>query len=114
VLAPFKKDAFVGSRLQADGTLSTDLDVVSNNRDDLLALFRLGAVAAIAIDDNLFDLPPELAGGIRRLTYDASDLLTVGSEKLARGETDDVATLEPLYAQPSQAELRFVETHRKK
>ncbi|RKX29205.1 MAG: tRNA (adenosine(37)-N6)-threonylcarbamoyltransferase complex dimerization subunit type 1 TsaB [Candidatus Zixiibacteriota bacterium] len=41
------------------------------------------------------------------LNYKAADLLYLGIEKILRGEIADTATLEPLYLQKSQAEIRF-------
>ena len=42
-----------------------------------------------------------------QLDWQAADLLYLGREKLLKGETADPATLEPLYLQKSQAEIRF-------
>ena len=41
------------------------------------------------------------------LKYEASDLVYLGLEKLNNGDLADVATLEPMYLQKSQAEIRF-------
>lgn len=49
----------------------------------------------------------------KQLDYDASDLLELGVGKLASGLSDDLAQLEPLYLQKSQAELRFERRQRK-
>ena len=48
-----------------------------------------------------------------QLDYSASDLLELGVGKLASGLSDDLAQLEPLYLQKSQAELRFERRQRK-
>ncbi|HWR83022.1 MAG TPA: tRNA (adenosine(37)-N6)-threonylcarbamoyltransferase complex dimerization subunit type 1 TsaB [Candidatus Deferrimicrobium sp.] len=46
------------------------------------------------------------------LDYDASDVLHLGRLKLQTGRPDDLALLEPLYLQKSQAELRYERRHR--
>jgi len=70
-------------------------------------------VAAIRID--LSTSFPQL-GNVdvsKQLDYDTSDLLELGVGKLASGLSDDLAQLEPLYLQKSQAELRFERRQRK-
>jgi tRNA threonylcarbamoyladenosine biosynthesis protein TsaB len=64
-------------------------------------------VAAIQVD--LSTSFPQLSNVdvSKQLGYDASDLLELGVGKLASGLSDDLAQLEPLYLQKSQAELRF-------
>lgn len=42
-----------------------------------------------------------------RILFDASHILQIGKTKLENGQASDVATLEPLYIQKSQAEIRF-------
>ncbi len=41
------------------------------------------------------------------LDYDGADLLHLGRRRLSDGSVDDLAQLEPIYVQKSQAELRF-------
>jgi tRNA threonylcarbamoyladenosine biosynthesis protein TsaB len=41
------------------------------------------------------------------LDYDGADLLYLGRRKLSDGQQDDLAQLEPVYIQKTQAELRF-------
>lgn len=112
VLAPFKRDALVRSVVRAGVWDHSRVTTVANERDDLLALFRFGPVAAIGLDDFTMGLSPDLAGGIRLLAYDAVDLLAAGKDKLAAGRAADLDTLEPLYAQPSQAELNLEKNRR--
>ncbi len=47
------------------------------------------------------------------ISYDSSELIYLGSEKLTRGEADDPVLLEPLYLQKSQAEINFELRHKK-
>ncbi len=42
-----------------------------------------------------------------RILFDASHILQIGKTKLQNGQSGDVVTLEPLYIQKSQAEIRF-------
>ena len=46
-------------------------------------------------------------GGRAELEIDPADLLYVGRAKFEAGETAELASLEPLYIQKSQAEIRF-------
>ncbi len=80
---------------------------------DLLRVIGEDWVAAIRID--LSTSFPQL-GSVdvsKQLDYDASDLLELGVGKLASGLSDDLAQLEPLYLQKSQAELSFERRQRK-
>lgn len=44
---------------------------------------------------------------VHSFEYEASQLLYLGIEKLMAGKADDLNSLEPLYLQKSQAEIRF-------
>ncbi|MDH4158252.1 MAG: tRNA (adenosine(37)-N6)-threonylcarbamoyltransferase complex dimerization subunit type 1 TsaB [candidate division Zixibacteria bacterium] len=64
---------------------------------------------------NIADLFPDLprfGGG--EIIYDVSDVLYLGTAKLTSGHQDDLVTLEPLYLQRSQAEIRFEQRRQKK
>lgn len=47
-----------------------------------------------------------------QLDWQAADLLYLGRDKLAGNDVSDPATLEPLYLQKSQAEIRFEQNQR--
>jgi len=99
-------------------------------RDELLigriekAKFDLGSVTAVPLAGlrefaghtpviglgpsaarNLEEIQP--LGGRTELEIDPADLIWVGRVKFESGEIADLATLEPLYIQKSQAEIRF-------
>ena len=46
------------------------------------------------------------------VSFDTADLLQIGFEKLKKGEVSDLADLEPLYVQKSQAEINFEQAQR--
>jgi len=80
---------------------------------DLIGHIGTGTVAAIGFD--LGSRLPEMTNDdlSDRLQYDAADLIHLGSEKLDAGQIEDIARMEPLYLQKSQAEIRFDKHHRK-
>lgn len=111
VIVPFKRDElFVGEA--RDGVC--EVSSVSAVALDSLSQF-LGERPTAGIGLDPLQLAPDLtaAPGGSVISYDAADLLTLGLQKLNRGETADVATLEPLYVLKSQAEIKFDERHGK-
>lgn len=80
---------------------------------DLLRVVGEDWVAAIRIDLSTSFPQLDSVDVSKQLDYDASDLLELGVGKLASGLSDDLAQLEPLYLQKSQAELRFERRQRK-
>ncbi len=81
---------------------------------NLLSLVGEDWVAGLRIE--LSGLFPQLGkvDASAQLAYDASDLLKLGVGKLTSGRSDDLAHLEPLYLQKSQAELRYEQRQRKR
>jgi len=77
--------------------------------DRLFDTIGSGAVAGLGLD--LAERFPAMPNKdyTDRLDYDAADLLHLGREKLLAGRAADIARLEPLYLQKSQAEIRFEE-----
>ncbi|TET95264.1 MAG: tRNA (adenosine(37)-N6)-threonylcarbamoyltransferase complex dimerization subunit type 1 TsaB [Candidatus Zixiibacteriota bacterium] len=80
---------------------------------DLLRVVGEDWVAGIRIDLSTSFPQLDSVDVSKQLDYDASDLLELGVGKLASGLSDDLAQLEPLYLQKSQAELRFERRQRK-
>jgi len=75
--------------------------------DTLFETVGAGAVAALG-----FDLAARFPGLPNddfsdRLEYDGADLIHLGAIRLEAGEAADIGSLEPLYLQKSQAEIRF-------
>ncbi|MEA2030748.1 MAG: tRNA (adenosine(37)-N6)-threonylcarbamoyltransferase complex dimerization subunit type 1 TsaB [candidate division Zixibacteria bacterium] len=69
----------------------------------------IGNDAVAALGFSLHERFPETTARdyTEKLDYQASDLIHLGEEKLFQGKAADVAVLEPMYLQKSQAEIRF-------
>ncbi len=105
IIVPFKKDEFFVvpvvqnrydlSKLQT-ATIKNFLEVCGQKK---FAAFGIDLKSFIP-DIADFDLSDDLH-------YDASDINTIGQIKIAQEQFDNLATLEPLYLQKSQAEINF-------
>jgi tRNA threonylcarbamoyladenosine biosynthesis protein TsaB len=75
----------------------------------------VGASPVIGIELDILNHVPRatLMDGESQLEFDAADLLEIGRARLESGQSDNLATLEPLYLQKSQAEIRFDERQKK-
>ncbi|MFZ1683405.1 MAG: tRNA (adenosine(37)-N6)-threonylcarbamoyltransferase complex dimerization subunit type 1 TsaB [Candidatus Zixiibacteriota bacterium] len=75
----------------------------------------VGASPVIGIELDILNYVPRatLMDGESQLEFDAADLLEIGRARLESGQSDNLATLEPLYLQKSQAEIRFDERQKK-
>lgn len=109
VLIPLKKDElFVGTVF---GGLCDHSRIVVRTHHALTADPGPEPYTAIG-----FDLPALLPSlpvlpGQPELSFDAADLIHLGRARLDDGQRDDLAALEPLYLQKSQAEIRFDQRH---
>ena len=110
VVAPFKRDACVVS-VVASGQWQRETMRVFNLSAGLDEKFTEAArVIAIGYDRDM--LPPSLLSGskIEFIDYDAGDLIPAGVDKLSLSvqSGDQIPDeLEPVYAQPSQAEINL-------
>ncbi|MFH1688484.1 MAG: tRNA (adenosine(37)-N6)-threonylcarbamoyltransferase complex dimerization subunit type 1 TsaB [bacterium] len=109
LVVPFKRDqVFVGPVENGQWSAATIQPVSLSELSD-----RLIDRTAVGICLNVSDFVPGVAtpriGG--RIEYDSADLLRLGRERLSAGSGDDLAGLEPLYLQRSQAEIRFDQGH---
>ena len=70
---------------------------------------EIGNMAIAAVGFDLMEKFPDMENHdvSYYLKYEASDLVYLGLEKLNNGDVANVATLEPMYLQKSQAEIRF-------
>jgi tRNA threonylcarbamoyladenosine biosynthesis protein TsaB len=64
-------------------------------------------VVGVGLDMARFPSDAHHADDLTELEIDPADLITIGRPRLTVGESADLATLEPLYIQKSQAEIRF-------
>jgi len=111
VLIPSRKGEFYVGTLR-DGVIGeSDVRVVEESE---LAV-RVGGdqTYTIGYDPHLL---VEGASGLmaQALDYDAGHVLQVGLDKLNRGESSDLAALEPVYMQKAIAEIRFDQRPRSK
>ena len=105
IVVPFKKDEFfIVPVLQNKYDLSKLQTATIKN---FLEICSLKKFAAFGIDLQSF-IPDIVEFDLSdMLIYDASDINTIGQMKIAQDEFDDIASLEPLYLQKSQAEINF-------
>ena len=104
VVVPLKRDEFFVSEV-AGGKQVSEIRVVNDR--ELESLVNERPVAAIHFDlqNNAGILAAnDLSSAVG---YDAADMIYIGLAKLESGYSSDLAMLEPLYVQKSQAEIRF-------
>lgn len=104
VVIPSRKDEFYVGVCRAGRIAQQEVTVLSEA--DLPTRIGNDQVYTIGLNPDSFsnDLLRQTA---RPLEYDAMDVLRVGLEKLHRGESADLAALEPVYLQKAIAEVRF-------
>ena len=111
VIVPLARDQYFVAEVVggADGASSISTIAASE------LVTGLNDCPAIGISVNIAELFPDLPRVVAdgEIIYDVSDVLHLGTMKLSSGHQDDLVTLEPLYVQRSQAEIRF-EQHRQK
>jgi tRNA threonylcarbamoyladenosine biosynthesis protein TsaB len=105
VVVPFKRDqVYVGTVVNG----RCDVDKIQAVALTELADF-LGTSPSTAVGFDLQQLASSMkaspAGA--QLDYTAADLMAVGRSRLEKGQADEAASLEPLYLQKSQAEIKF-------
>jgi len=110
VAVPLKRDEFFVTTVSSGVYDHKGISVIKAR--DLAREANNGPVAVYGIDvsPEWQIAGPDLSSDIG---YDSSELIHLGSEKLSRGEADDLVTLEPLYLQKSQAEINFELRHKK-
>jgi tRNA threonylcarbamoyladenosine biosynthesis protein TsaB len=110
VAVPLKRDEFFVTTVNSGEYDHNGISVVKAR--DLARESNNGPIAVygIEVSPEWQITGPDLSSDIG---YDSSELILLGSEKLSRGEADDLVTLEPLYLQKSQAEINFELRHKK-
>lgn len=105
VIIPLTRDeVFLGE--VHGGKLIDDRIVVVADRD-VGKLVGDGAVAGYQVDLAKRLSRPSGEDLSAAAAYDVGDLLWLGRSKLSAGAIDDLASLEPLYVQKSQAEIKY-------
>jgi len=99
------RDQFFSAEIKNGSYDSYKIATISKNdlleNTDKTILTGIGINLSILMPDHEDVLLPG------EIVYDASDILYLGLQKLLAGHREDLASLEPLYIQKSQAEIRF-------
>lgn len=110
VVLPFKSDS-VFIVPMVDGQIDiTKVSAIS--LEGLAGFVQSMPVSAVGFDPESSTTQAFAKAGIRLIDFDAADLVTIGRMKLNGGRADDIASLEPMYLQKSQAEIMFDERNR--
>ncbi|KAA3636011.1 MAG: tRNA (adenosine(37)-N6)-threonylcarbamoyltransferase complex dimerization subunit type 1 TsaB [Calditrichaeota bacterium] len=109
IIVQFKKDQFFVVPVNSGSYYLQRLEVMK--LEHLSDFCKKNRFAIIGLDGQL-ESGHEL-DYTNRIMYDASDLLELGTLKLEKGEDGDLAEMEPLYIQKSQAEINFELKNRK-
>ncbi len=113
VVVPFKKGAFFVAVLQRGKIDESEIATVTS---DELKNYVNGGLIAVLGGADISGLIPDKRQLINseKTKYDASELIYLGVQKLNRKELADLARLEPLYVQKSQAEIKFEQNRNQK
>ncbi len=106
VVLPFKKGAYFVAALK-DGKID-EKSVVAVTFNELAQHANGSLVASMGgaeLTPHISDIKKIIES--QKTDFDASDLIFLGITKLNRHEIPDLAKLEPLYLQKSQAEIKF-------
>jgi tRNA threonylcarbamoyladenosine biosynthesis protein TsaB len=114
------RDFFVAAQVRRDELLVARIVDGLFDHDNVMPLpvseiaVYVGAVPIVGLEVDITQSVPDasLIGGRATLEFDASDLLYLGRMKLEQGEQAEIGSLEPLYLQKSQAEIRFEQRQR--
>ena len=109
VIVPLNREECVRCAVEIDGTIGEPMVA---RYDELAAVIGNDAVAGIGVDMRTVFASHAGHDLSDRVQYDAADLIYLAEARLAAGyEGAEVATLEPLYLQKSQAEIKFDRLH---
>jgi tRNA threonylcarbamoyladenosine biosynthesis protein TsaB len=110
VVVPFKKDtAFVctvcGGRFDPDTIAPVKYEALSDFVNDM---------PVVGMNVDLSSVAPSLSQALDSslVKFDATEAIYLGTEKLSAGQNDNLAELEPMYIQKSQAEIKFDQRHK--
>ncbi len=111
LLIPFKRDRFFVTEVDKG---MYDVDAISVvTVTDLPGIIGSRRVSLIGVDPGAVSTWLDTELRVEVLEYDASDMLELGLVRLSGGAVDDLALLEPMYVQKSQAEIRFDQRQKK-
>ena len=110
VLVPFKKDACFTASVAAGKFLENTVAVLPYA--ELSGLMPNESLVAVGAEISALAKPHGVNGSLPMIELSAADLVNLGRLKLAEGTLANIETLEPMYLQKSQAELRFEQRQR--
>lgn len=105
VIVPFKRDSVFTGEVKSGNFDNSSIRVVPIK--ELKNCLSGLEVVSCGFDKGEISIEVETILTAGSVSFDAADLLQIGIEKLKRGEVSDLADLEPLYVQKSQAEINF-------
>ena len=109
LIVPFKRDACFVADITAGQVDRASLRTVTYR--DLTEELRGEPAVVIGHGTAEILAAHGLTEAVETLAFDAATIIEIARIRLAAGEIDDPASLEPLYLQKSQAEIRFEKRH---
>jgi len=111
VFMPFKKGEFFMVEVKNGEYTHEDISVVTESNFSE----KVGGSPVVGVNFNIIDHFQQavILPGLAEIDSDAADLVYLGRMKLERGQTADLAQLEPLYLLKSQAEIKFEKLRKK-
>jgi len=107
LLLPHRRDEFFMATIEEGAYNLSDVGTISAS--SVREVVSGKKVRLIGFNEDMFPLEPDATTMVQILEYDATDLLYLGLKRLTSEGPDDIASLEPMYLQSSQAEIRFEE-----
>ena len=110
VIVPFKRDSVFAGEVKSGEFNDSSIRVVAIHefQEDLSGL----EVVSCGFNQEKIPIAVKEIETAGSVSFDTADLLQIGFEKLKKGEVSDLADLEPLYVQKSQAEINFEQAQR--
>lgn len=110
VIVPFKRDSVFAGEVKSGKFNNSSIRVMAIHelQENLSGL----EVVSCGFDQEKIPIAVKEIETAGSVSFDAADLLQIGFEKLKKGEVSDLADLEPLYVQKSQAEINFEQAQR--
>jgi len=110
VIVPFKRDSVFAGEVKAGKFNNSSIRVIliKQLKDDLSGL----EVVSCGFDEEKIPVEVKTVVSAGSVSFDTADLLQIGFEKLMKSKSSDLAALEPLYVQKSQAEINFEQAQR--
>ncbi|MCH7947676.1 MAG: tRNA (adenosine(37)-N6)-threonylcarbamoyltransferase complex dimerization subunit type 1 TsaB [candidate division Zixibacteria bacterium] len=110
VIVPFKRDSVFAGEVKSGEFNNSSIRVIliKQLKDDLSGL----EVVSCGFDQEKIPVEVKTVVSAGSVSFDTADLLQIGFEKLMKSKSSDLADLEPLYVQKSQAEINFEQAQR--